>query len=459
MKTGRIAAAVALVLALVAGTATAQTLAQPYVPQPMAAGPTMAAYAPSGYYVVAADPATTENAAPPAGAAKAEEKKDEEKKDEEEKKEDEEKEWRLFQSPCLEANRIDVHGWLDQGFTWNPQSPGNSSNGPVGYNDRSNEYMFNQLYLVMERVTKTDDCCWDVGGRIDLLYGEDHRFVEASGLDNELNSGHLYGLAIPQMYLDLAYDKWIFRTGHFLYPNGNEAVTAPDNFFYSHSYTFLYGQPTTYSGSEVRYKFNDHFTAFGGWDTGWNDWNSPNGKIGGFGGFNWTSSDEKTTLAFVLSFNNQQPTGVSSTRTHYDLVLTHKLSDKLTYQFEQNLGNDSFVEASGTSGTWYSFVNYLTYQLNDKWALGARWEWMRDEEGVILPPTAPFAATAGFPGTPGLWNDISLGVNFKPNKNVIFRSEVRYDWETGLVPGATAPFNDNTKDNQWLWGNDLIVKF
>ena len=187
------------------------------------------------------------------------------------------------------------------------------------------------------------------------------------------------------MYADLAYDKWILRLGHFLYPNGNEAVTAPDNFFYSHSYTFLYGEPTTFSGGQLRYKFNDKLTVYGGIDTGWNDWSSPNGKMGDFAGVNW-APDDKNSLAFTLSFNNEQPTGVSSTRTHYDLVLTHKFSDKLTYAFENTFGNDSFVLGSGTSENWVSFVNYLTYDLCDKWSVGGRWEWMRDNDGIVFPP-------------------------------------------------------------------------
>ena len=384
----------------------------------------------------------------------------EEKKDDEEQKDDEEKEWRLFQCPGLEANRIDVHGWIDQGITFNPSSPSNQFNGPIGYNDRSNDYMLNQVYLVMERLTKTDDCEWDVGGRADLLYGEDHRFVTAAGLDSDLTSSKYYGLALPQMYADLAYDKWIFRAGHFLYPNGNEAVTAPDNFFYSHSYTFLYGEPTTFTGGQIRYKFNDKLTVYGGIDTGWNDWTSPNGQNGYFVGLNW-NPDDKTTLAFTLSYNTQQLTGVSSSRTHYDLVLTHKLSDKLTYAFENTFGSDSLVAGSGPSENWCSFVNYLTYDLCDKWSVGGRWEWMKDNEGIIVPPSDPFpfAAAVPYPGAPGEWNDLSLGVNFKPSKNILARTELRYDWESALIPGATAPFNDNTSTHQWTWGNDLIIKF
>ena len=84
--------------------------------------------------------------------------------------------------------------------------------------------MLDQAYLIMERVTKVEnDCGVDIGGRVDLLYGEDHRYDEATGLDTEWYSGRFYGLAMPQMYADLAINKWVFRAGHFLAPSATRA--------------------------------------------------------------------------------------------------------------------------------------------------------------------------------------------------------------------------------------------
>ena len=59
------------------------------------------------------------------------------------------------------------------GGTGNPDSPPSRYNGTLAPNDR-NEFQFNQLYMVMEKPLKTDDCCWDIGGRIDMLYGTDY---------------------------------------------------------------------------------------------------------------------------------------------------------------------------------------------------------------------------------------------------------------------------------------------
>ena len=76
----------------------------------------------------------------------------------------------------------------------------------------------------------------DIGGRVDLLYGTDRRFVDGlrAGLRVELGQ-RFYGLAMPQMYGDIAINDLVIRGGHFLAPCGYESVMAPENFFYSHS--------------------------------------------------------------------------------------------------------------------------------------------------------------------------------------------------------------------------------
>lgn len=375
---------------------------------------------------------------------------------------EEEKEWRLFKSPCLEEKRIDIRGWLEQGYTWNPDRPADRFNGPVGYNDRSNEYMLNQLYLIGERVTKTDGCGWDLGGRVDLLYGEDWRFPQSFGLDNEWNkSERFYGLSMPQFYGDIAVNNLILRGGHFLAPCGYESVMAPSNFFYSHSYEFLYGQPTTVSGGQMIYKLNDCWSFNGGIDTGWNDWELKNDKMGYFFGANWTGPDQKSTLALEFFIGNEQLTG-ESTRTHYCLVYTRKLTDKLTYAFEHNLGYETnAVTATGRDDAeWLGFANYLTYDLNDCWSVGARYEIFSDDDGTLVNGLG-YPHGIGFGAIPAVWNDLSLGVNYKPNKNVLVRSEVRWDWidARGTPAPATLPFDDRNDSQQFLWGTDLILKF
>ena len=44
-----------------------------------------------------------------------------------------------------------------------------------------------------------------------------------------------------------------------------------ENFFYSHSYGFLYGMPTTLTGGMATYKLQDKLLVNAGLDTGWNN--------------------------------------------------------------------------------------------------------------------------------------------------------------------------------------------
>jgi hypothetical protein len=51
-------------------------------------------------------------------------------------------------------------------------------------------------------------------------------------------------------------------------------------------------------------------------------------------------------------------------------------------------------------------------------------------------------------------------VNWKPNKTVTLRSEVRWDWSDNAgVPLFIPVTFTNGRNDQFLWGNDLIVRF
>ena len=65
-----------------------------------------------------------------------------------------------------------------------------------------------------------------------------------------------------------------------------------ENFFYSHTYGFLYGMPTTLTGGMATYKLQDKLLVNAGLDTGWNNVQSPNGKINAMFGVNWTSGQD-----------------------------------------------------------------------------------------------------------------------------------------------------------------------
>jgi hypothetical protein len=403
-------------------------------------------------------PAATQSAGPAASAEECAEECEEEG--------DEPR--RLFDFPALQRRNVSVHGWIDQGITWNPDSPANRFNGPVTFNDRSNEYMLNQAYLIGERVTNTECRDFDLGGRIDLVYGTDSRFLGANGLEYEVQpdgsvnykwnrANRFYGLAMPQVYGDLAWKDFVFRVGRFYTIAGYEVCTAPDNFFYSHSYTTQYGEPFTHTGMLAKWKANDRLSLTAGLHQGWDQWEYDDGKLGFLLGANWTSCNEKTTLALSLVSSDEQSAGQGN-RNLVSLVWQQKLGEKLRYVLQGDMTHEEGAINGTQDAEWYGLVNYLYYDLNACWSLGARYEWFTDDDGVRV-------AGLGYPkginlnAVPSHWQEVSLGVNYKPNANVLVRSEVRWDWVDPLIEVSDGPFDDYTNRGQFLWGTDLIVKF
>ena len=157
---------------------------------------------------------------------------------------------KLFHGPWLDCKHLDLRGYFDVGFTGNPASPMSGFNGPDGYGDLANQFGLDQLYMIAERAAKVeDDCGVNYGYRADVMYGSDAHFVATTPgteWDSGWNGGSpYYGLAMPQLYGNVVLNKLTLQVGHFYAPCGYENAMPTENFFYSHTYGFLYGMPTT----------------------------------------------------------------------------------------------------------------------------------------------------------------------------------------------------------------------
>ena len=369
--------------------------------------------------------------------------------------------FRFFRSSWLKSRRITIGGWIDQGFTWNSDSPSNKFNGPISFNDRSNEYQLNQLYLFAERVTKTDGRGFDLGGHVDVLYGTDYRFVQGLGVEsNWIQDERFYGLAMPQAYGDVAINDLVIRAGRFYAPVGYESEMSPQNFFYSHSYTFQYAEPSTLTGVEGIYKLNDRLSVFAGGHQGWDVVTDSEAHLGMLMGFNW-NINENNELAWTLVLGNQPIDGVNCYRTLSSFVVTHKFSDRFRYVFQGDVGREEDSVAAydlHAAADWYGLVHYLVYDLTPCWSLGLRYEYFVDKNGARV-YSLSYPHRIFLPPSPADWQEVSLGVNYKPNHNVLVRSELRWDVWDPRVDINGGPFNDYQSRRQFLWGTDLIVKF
>jgi hypothetical protein len=414
---------------------------------------------------------------------------------------------RYLETEFLTKRGIKTYGWVNAGIGAN--NWGSPFNGPITFNDRNWQGQMNQLYLVNEKLVDTEDGGLDWGGRVDLLYGTDYIYTTARGLDGFLNnqtnySGTIvgapswpstmdYGLAMPQLYGEVGAGNHVVKFGHFYTIIGYEVVPAVGNFFYTHAYTMQYGEPFTHTGILDTWKANDQMTVYAGITNGWDNFSDPitsvpianttypgyNSNAAFLGGVSFKSSDEKQALTMTTSSGNEPilgggpgATNLVGNRSLLSTVYTNELSDKVTYVFQNdngwqfNAGNYALPTNNETQpGTaqWYGINQYLFYTFNDKWVGGARLEWFRDNNGyrVYSSGIRNYWAGRGYgTGYQGNFWQMTWGLNYKPNRNIVIRPELRYDWYTPDDPTAALPYGRNFDQyGQFYGGCDAIWQF
>ncbi len=359
-------------------------------------------------------------------------------------------------------------GWIEQGITFNNLRPEDKYNGPNFCNDRDREYQLNQAWLYFDRPTNTQSGGWDLGGHVDVVYGTDWRFGQCFGLENRFDCNNcFYGLILPQFYGDVAYNNLLIRMGHFATNTSLEKVPAVANFFYSHTYLIGgYFDPLLVTGLQGEYKLGDNWTAVGGINRGWQEFEDPTNSWNFLGGVRWASDDKDRNLSLMVDSGDQVGFTGLHTRNSVIAVYTSNLTQKLQYGSQYTIGqgtNASFI-VPGANDNWYGTEQLLTYQLNRKWSAGVRYEYVRDEGGERIAGVGNVLLTDrgwdGLPGFTGSFQDVSLGLNYRPTMNMVVRPETRWDMYDGpRNPAGQLPYGNHTRSSQFTFACDLIVTF
>lgn len=402
----------------------------------------------------------------------------------------------------MKDHNLKVGGWLNTSISANMNGNGDGYNGPVTFNDRTGELQMNQLNLYLQKAINVTGDSFDIGGRVDFMYGTDAIFTQAYGSPAfDPNTGlpidrgswdlHLtshdqrfYGLAIPQAYAEfnLPVGTGIsVKAGHFYTPIGYEVVTAPDNFFITKPYTMQYGEPFTHTGLLATYAADDNWTVMAGAVTGSNtggwdgNWDRDLGAWSFLGGVTWTSDDKGSSLT-VTSTAGERAEDSSDAWAMYSIVGKHNFTDKLHYiiQHDHGFADDIITGNAVNSGAgtenaqWYGINQYLIYDVTDKVSAGLRAEWFSDRNGarVVGPGRCVAATNAGGNYACGAadyakyaWEGsnyyaVTAGLSYKPAKWLNLRPNLRYD-----VTDGTKAFDSGNSRSQFLMTADVVVTF
>ncbi len=378
-----------------------------------------------------------------------------------------------------ENDMLNYGGWLSGGFTVN--NWGNTTmlgNAQLPFNNDPHVNL-NQAWMWFQKETDTGGYGFDWGYQVDIMAGIDGPDTQAfggPGWDSTWQWGNGgYGAAIPQAYLSLGYDDVTVILGHFFTIMGYEVVPAPYNFFYSHAYTFAYGEPFTHTGILAEYSYSDQLSFYGGWVDGWDEGFNfgANGSSTFLGGVMWNSADERTAVSWTVNAGDwgkganihpNQTTGPTtmSEGTIYSqsLVIQQQIRDNWTYVFQTDYAYNRTRVPGGVDTEWYGVNNYLFYNFNCAWAAGLRAEWFSDPDGARVDRAGLNAGNVAFDRAN--YFEITVGANYRPNNNFRLRPEIRYDWSNGMGTGGPRfdPVGGSyTQADLWTFGLDAIWMF
>lgn len=374
---------------------------------------------------------------------------------------------------------LNIYGYTDFGYTANANGPASHYNGLVAPNDRD-DFQFNQVYMVFEKTLNLDCNCWDIGGRVDLLYGSDYIYGQSTGLETredgraKWNSGSLqYGLAMPQMYGEVGHGQLSAKVGHFYTIIGYESLMSTNNFFYSHNYAVRYAEPTAHTGGLFTWKNSDEFSVFLGGVNGGDRFDSQEDSMAVLTGFAYTPEHKKWALNYGLMTGGKEPTAVAglwAPRTYMSTVFTYNMSDDWQSVSQVDAGWQQNYDGNNNTADFYSYTQYLFYTINPCWKAGLRYDAFVDDQGTRLnglrnmnyaDGTAMLGGN-GIVAQPGTAQAISAGLNWTPNNNVRIRPELRWDWFSGPTAAANRVYQVGdafSSNGQFTAACDLIVQF
>ncbi len=382
---------------------------------------------------------------------------------------------KVVEQPKPPEPRFKLYGWIEGGITGNPDPAIDNHNFGHLYTDRANEPLLNQLSIVGERALDPNATGFDWGFKGWFMYGSDSRYTKSLGL-MDTTTDYITQPDFPEVSVSVhipipGTNGLDIKGGKYQDPMSAETLDPRNNVFYSHSYIFNFGIPENETGGLATLHVNKYIDLYAGVNRGISMSLADNNASVAFeGGIGLNLLDGNLTTLALTSIGPENPGNNHDYRYLSDIATTWKITKALTSITDLNLA----VYSVG-GGKWGGGgAQYLTYSINDWLQAGVRAEIFRDSSGFYV---AQFRANNDFvhialqgravpfdPSNLGGGNttyfEVTGGVTIKPPlpkpiAGLLIRPEVRYD----RALTNTTPFNQNTKQDQWTLGLDLVLEF
>jgi hypothetical protein len=376
-------------------------------------------------------------------------------------------------APASWGDTLKFSGHAEGGIAFNPATD-NENFGNL-FTDKANEPQLNQVMLTAERPIDSSSSKFDIGFKLQGLFGTDARYTHSlAETDHLIHSKYQFDFneATINMHLPVAVSGGIdLKVGQFPSPFSAESIDASLNSLYSHSYIFNFGVPMKSTGVLATAHVTPVLDIYGGFDTGVNGGITADGdnnkNIKGQFGFGLNLLGGNLTVLALSHVGTENPDNVTpkgAMRYLNDVTTTYKANDKLTLTTDIN-----YIEEDSVNAIGYGVAQYAAYALNDKVTLVGRAEVFRDNAGFFVMAFPGYfdaanaqrgLANTAYSAPRTTYGELTLGVTYKPGcfkkvEGLVIRPELRVDNSLN----DSKPFNGGKDGTSFTPAIDIIVPF
>jgi len=290
------------------------------------------------------------------------------------------------------------------------------------------------------------------GAVVNLIAGQDADVIAPF----DSNPGAKGKFDVTQAYVQYAGGPLTLMGGKYVTLAGAETINPTPDTNFSRSILFGYAIPFTHTGVRATIAATDQLSFVVGVNNGWDDLKDTNTAKTVELGLSYAPMKTLTFLAqgyfgkeHVGGFTTD-PTDPEGTRSLMDVVGTWNVTDALTVVVNYDWGKQANALGDGISAKWDGIAAYLNVQIDEKFRVSVRGEFLDDKDGYRT-------------GAVQKWKELTATLGYAPAKAVEFRFEVRYDKSDISAFAKSLDVSDgitvNSSDNQSSVALEALYKF
>lgn len=216
------------------------------------------------------------------------------------------------------------------------------------------------------------------GALVDVIAGSDAKIVDAA----ESAGASANSFDILQGFVQYVTGPLTVQAGKFTTLAGAEVVAPTGDTNFSRSLLF-FAEPMTHTGLRATYVLTDTISVIVGVDNGWNytkiDSGSKTGELG-------VALNPNRYFSLTAQLYAGKDPYFGAERTLFDTVATCNATAALSFVVSYDWGKQESSTATPstfTPGSWDGVAGYVNYQLNSRWRVSLRAEYLDDKNGFV----------------------------------------------------------------------------